>query len=166
EAAAQLGARASALVMVGTAYPMTVSPKLLELCQRDVLAAIDLVNALSNSTHAAKPSHPGPGFSIHGSNRALARRMQRNHRAGNLFLADFSACDAYAGLESAAQRVSSPVTLVLGARDQMTAPQAVAPVAAALKPRVVTLPVGHNLMAEAPDGVLQAIVDALRPAAR
>ena len=166
EAAAQLGARASALVMVGTAYPMTVSPKLLELCQRDVLAAIDLVNALSNSTHAAKPSHPGPGFSIHGSNRALARRMQRNHRAGNLFLADFSACDAYAGLESTAQRVTCPVTLVLGARDQMTAPQAVAPVAAALKPRVVTLPVGHNLMAEAPDGVLQAIVDALRPAAR
>ena len=59
EAAAHLGARASALVMVGTGYPMKVSPKLLELCRRDALAAIDLVNSLSNSTHAAKPSHPG-----------------------------------------------------------------------------------------------------------
>ena len=157
EAAARLGARADALVMVGTAYPMRVSAKLLELCQRDAPAAIDLVNVLSNSTYAAKPSHPGPGFSIHGSNRALMRRMQRGYGAGNLFLADFTACDAYGGLDAAAAQVRCPVTLVLGARDQMTSPQAVAPIITALKPRVVTLPVGHNLMAEAPDGVLSAI---------
>jgi pimeloyl-ACP methyl ester carboxylesterase len=161
EAAAHLGARAGALVMVGTAYPMKVSPKLLELCQRDALAAIDLVNALSNSTHAAKPSHPGPGFSIHGGNRALMRRMQRGYGASNLFLADFTACDAYAGLEAVAAKVSCPVTVVLGARDQMTPSHAAGPIIAALRPRVVTLPVGHNLMAEAPDGVLSAINDAL-----
>lgn len=161
EAAAQLGERASALVMVGTAYPMKVSPKLLELCQRDALAAIDLVNGLSNSTHAAKPSHPGPGFSIHGSNRALMRRMQRGHAPGNLFHDDFKACDAYAGLEAAAPRLKCPVTLVLGARDQMTSPKAVAPIVEALHPRVVTLRVGHNLMAEDPDGVLNAIAAAL-----
>ncbi|HSB24826.1 MAG TPA: alpha/beta hydrolase [Burkholderiaceae bacterium] len=162
EAAARLGARASALIMVGTAYPMKVSPKLLELCQRDVLAAIDLVNALSNSTHAAKPSHPGPGFSIHGSNRALMRRMQRGYAGGNLFMADFSACDAYGGLAATAPRVQCPATLVLGSRDQMTLPQAVAPLVETLKPRVVTLPAGHNLMAEAPDGLLAAINDALQ----
>jgi len=163
EAAARLGERASALIMVGTAYPMKVSPKLLELCQRDVLAAIDLVNALSNSTHAAKPSNPGPGFSTHGANRALMRRMHGGYRAGHLFLADFMACDAYAGLEAAAPRLSSPVTLVLGARDQMAPPRAATPLVEALKPRrVVTLPVGHNLMAEDPDGVLNAINDALK----
>ncbi|HEY2976752.1 MAG TPA: alpha/beta hydrolase, partial [Burkholderiaceae bacterium] len=161
ETAAHLGAQASALVMVGTAYPMKVSPKLLELCQRDALAAIDLVNSLSNSTHAAKPSNPGPGFSIHGGNRALMRRMQRGYGAGNLFHAAFSACDAYGGLDAAAGKVRCPVTLVLGERDQMTSPQAVAPIVAALKARVVTLPVGHNLMAEAPDGVLNAINEAL-----
>jgi len=170
EAAAALGERASALVMVGTAYPMKVSPKLLELCQRDVLAAIDLVNTLSNSTRAAKPSHPAPGFSIHGGNRALMRRMQRVYTAGNLFLADFRACDAYGGLEAVAPRVRCPVTLVLGARDQMAPPQAAAPLAAALRARAVTLPVGHNLMAAAPDGVLQVIDEAVsaarRPAAR
>jgi pimeloyl-ACP methyl ester carboxylesterase len=155
------GTRVTALVMIGTAYPMKVSAKLLELCQRDALAAIDMVNMLSNSTHAAKPSHPGPGFSIHGSNRALARRTQRGYAQGNLFLADFSACDAYDGLDAAAARVRCPVTLVLGSRDQMTSPKAIAPIVAALKPRVVTLPVGHNLMAEAPDGVLNAIRDAV-----
>jgi pimeloyl-ACP methyl ester carboxylesterase len=161
EAAAQLRERASALVMVGAGYPMKVSPKLLALCQRDALAAIDLVNALSNSTHAAKPSHPGPGFSIHSGNRALLRRMQNGHRGGNLFLADFAACDAYAGFEAAAPQVTCPVTLVLGARDQMTPPASASPIVAALAPRVVTLPTGHNLMAEAPDGVLGAITDAL-----
>jgi hypothetical protein len=87
--------------------------------------------------------------------------MQRGYTGGNLFLADFTACDAYAGLEAAARKVTCPATLVLGQRDQMTAPQSVAPIVAALKPRVVTLPVGHNLMAEAPDGVLNAINEAL-----
>jgi len=162
EAAALLGARASALVMVGTAYPMKVSAKLLELCRRDVLAAIDTVNALSNSTHAAKPSSPGPGFVNHGNNRALMRRMHGAYTQGHLFQADFAACDAYAGLDTAAPKVKAPVTLVLGARDQMTMPKAAASVIEALKPRVVTLPVGHNLMAEDPDGVLNAINAALK----
>jgi pimeloyl-ACP methyl ester carboxylesterase len=162
EAAALLGTRASAVVMVGTAYPMKVSPKLLELCQRDVLAAIDLVNALSNSTRAAKPSNPGPGFSTHGINRALMRRMHDGYRAGHLFHTDFSACDAYAGLEAAAPKVKAAVALVLGARDQMTPPKAAAPIVEALKPSVTTLPVGHNLMSEDPDGVLNAIQAALK----
>ncbi len=166
EAAARLGARASALVMVGTAYPMKVSPKLLELCQRDVLAAIDLVNALSNSTHAAKPSNPGPGFSAHGINRALMRRTHAGYRAGHLFHADFAACDAYAGLEAAAPKVKAAVALVLGARDQMTAPKAAAAIIEAFEPRVTTLAVGHNLMSEDPDGVLNAIQAALKQEAK
>jgi pimeloyl-ACP methyl ester carboxylesterase len=162
EAAARLGEHCSALVMIGTAYPMKVSPKLLELCQRDVLAAIDLVNTLSNSTHAAKPSNPGPGFSTHGSNRALMRRLHGAYTQGHLFHADFMACDGYAGLEAAAAKVRCPVTLVLGARDQMAPPKMAAPLVEALKPRVTTLPVGHNLMGEDPDGVLNAIKAALQ----
>jgi pimeloyl-ACP methyl ester carboxylesterase len=163
EAAARLGERATQLIMVGTAYPMKVSPALLEMSQRDPLKAIDLVNALSNSTHSAKPSHPGPGFSIHGGNRALMRRSQRGWSGGNLFLHDFSACDAYAGLDKAASSLRCPTTLILGARDQMTSPKSVASLVAALKPTVVTLPAGHNLMAEAPDGVLDAIRGAVTP---
>lgn len=157
EAAARLGDKASHLVMVGTAYPMKVSAALLEMSQREPLKAIDLVNALSNSTHAAKPSHPGPGFSLHGGNRALMRRMQRGWSGGNLFHHDFAACDAYGGLAPAAAALRCPCTLILGARDQMTSPKAVAPLLAALKPAVVTLPSGHNLMGEVPDGVLDAL---------
>lgn len=157
EAAARLGDRASHLFMIGTAYPMKVGPQLLELSQRDPLAAIDLVNTLSISTIASKPSHPGPGFWLHGGNRALMRRTLRGWPGGNLFHFDFSACNDYAGLEAAAATLRCPTTLVLGSRDQMTSPKAVAPLAAALKPRVVTLPSGHALMAEAPDGLLETL---------
>ena len=121
------------------------------------LQAIDLVNVLSNSTYASKPSCPGPGFSIHGGNRALMRRMLGTYSRGNLFHEDFSACDAYDGLPEASARVECPVTLVLGERDQMTSPKAVAPLMEAFKPQVVRLPCGHNLMAEAPDGMLQTL---------
>jgi pimeloyl-ACP methyl ester carboxylesterase len=163
EAAAALGAAAHQLVMVGSCYPMSVPKALTDLALADPLAAMKRVNATSNSTHAAKPSHPGPGFSIHGGNLALMRRNQQGWRGGNLFHHDFLACDAYQGLESAAQRLHCPATLVLGALDQMTPPKATQPLKQMLKPRVVTLPVGHNLMAEAPDGVLNALLEASAP---
>lgn len=161
EAAARLGDRVSRLFMVGTAYPMKVSDKLLALSLQDPLRAIDLVNALSHSTMAAKPSCPGPGFSLHGGSRALMRRMLQTYPQGNLFHADFTACDRYDGLAPAAAAIRCPVTLILGDRDQMTSPKAVEPLLQALRPSVVRLPAGHDLMGEAPDGVLQAIQQGL-----
>lgn len=162
EAAALLGPRARHVFLIGTAYPMKVSAALLELCQTDVLRAIDLVNSLSLSSHANKPSSPGPGFSVHGGNRALMRRMQDGYPHGNLFLHDFQACDAYDGLEAAASGLRCSSTLILGNKDQMTSPKAVAPLIAALKPQVHTLAAGHNLMAEAPDGVLNVLHQTLK----
>jgi pimeloyl-ACP methyl ester carboxylesterase len=161
EAATHLQDDAHHLVMVGTAYPMRVSPKLLATAREDASRAIDLVNALSHSTHSARPSCPGPGFSIHGGARALMRRMQRGAEPGNLFVDDFSACDAYDGLAAAAPRLRCPVTLVLGTRDQMTSTKAVAPLIDALRPRVIHLPCGHDLMAEAPDALLGVLREAL-----
>ncbi|MBL8327479.1 MAG: alpha/beta hydrolase [Rubrivivax sp.] len=162
EAAARLGERASHLFLIGSAYPMKVSATLLELCRSDVLKAIDLVNNLSLSSHASKPSSPGPGFVLHGGNRALMRRMQAGWTGGNLFLHDFQVCDAYAGLEAAAPQVRCPSTLIAGERDQMTSPKAMAPLIAALQPRVRRLASGHALYAEAPDALLQALLDGLR----
>ena len=148
--------------MVGTAIPDEGVAALLELRQRDALAAIDMVNMLSNSTHRGQTVAPRPGhLDAWQQPRAWRGACRRGYAGGNLFLEDFTACDAYAGLEAAARKVTCPVTLVLGGRDQMTSPQSVAPIVAALKPRVVTLPVGHNLMAEDPDGVLKAIDSAL-----
>lgn len=165
EAASMAPARALTLVMVGTAYPMVVSPALLESAAREPLAAIDNVNAFTHSTLAAKPSHPGPGTWLHGANRTLMRRVQAGDADQNLFLTDFTASDRYRhGLEAAA-RVACTSTLVLGARDQMTSPKLSADIARALRAEVVTLTAGHALMTEAPDALLAVLRTALAPAA-
>jgi len=157
EAAARAPARIERLILVGTAYPMAVSPALLEMGERDPFAAIDSVNALSISTLASKPSYPGPGTWLHGADRILARRLQVAQTEANLFLTDFRVCDRYrVGLEAAA-RVTCPATLVLGARDQMTLPKHASALAEALRARVVTLPTGHSVMSEDPDALLAAV---------
>lgn len=165
EAAARAPERVARLVMVGTAYPMKVSAALLDTARDTPLKAIDMVNAFSISTLAAKPSYPGPGMWLHGSNRALMRRTLNGRRAGgcevNLFHHDFSVCDRYDNGLAAAALVTAATTMILGSHDQMTPPRASREIAAALKARVVQLPSGHSLLAEVPDGVLGALRDAL-----
>ena len=164
EAASRAPGQAHRLVMIGTAYPMAVSPALLDAARNDAFAAIDSVNAFSHSTLAGKPSYPGPGTWLHGAGRALMRRMQGARPGRNLFVDDFEACDRYAGGLDAASRIACPVTLVLGARDQMTGPTQAASIATALRARVVTLAAGHALMSEAPDALLAAVRAAIGPA--
>jgi pimeloyl-ACP methyl ester carboxylesterase len=161
EAAARAPERTLHLVMIGTAYPMAVSPALLESARTDPFAAIDSVNAFSHSTLAGKPSYPGPGMWLHGSNRTLMRRVQSAQRETNLFDIDFQVCNRYANGLEAAQRVTCSATLVLGARDQMTGPKHTAGIAAALHAETVVVPAGHALMTEAPDALLVALRAAL-----
>jgi pimeloyl-ACP methyl ester carboxylesterase len=155
--------RASALVMVGTAYPMKVSDALLTTSRERPQQAIDMVTAFSHSIASAKPSWPGPGAWLRGGSTALKRRIQARQPALNLFEHDFKLCDAYANAEAAAARVTCPVTLILGALDQMTSPRQTASLEAWLKPRVHRLPAGHEIMAEAPDAMLAALRGALQP---
>ena len=61
----------------------------------------------------------------------------------------------------AAEKVRCPVTFVLGERDQMTTPKHTREIAKALRAHIVTLPAGHTLMTEVPDGVLNALREAL-----
>jgi pimeloyl-ACP methyl ester carboxylesterase len=157
EAAARAPERITRLVLLGAAYPMKVSDALLNTARDAPLKAIDMVNALSISTPASKPSYPGPGMWVHGSNRALMRNTQQAQQALNLFEHDFRLCDAYAGGAAAMAKVSCPSTLIVGERDQMTPPKATRELAAALKAKVVTVPTGHHLMAEAPDAVLAGL---------
>jgi pimeloyl-ACP methyl ester carboxylesterase len=161
EAAARAAARATRLVMMGTAYPMKVSQALLDLSRDDPLAAIELVTTLSYSTLATKPGYPGPGVWTRGGGRALSRLVLAAQGDAQLYHRDFAACDNYRlGLEAAA-KVTAPTTLVLGSRDQMTSPKAAGEMAAALKARVERVEAGHVLMAEAPDAVLRALRNGL-----
>ncbi|RVT54310.1 alpha/beta fold hydrolase [Rubrivivax albus] len=162
ETAGQAPGRVSRLVMMGTAYPMRVSEALLATAQAEPLKAIDMVNAWSHATHAAKPSFPGPGMWLHGSNRALMRRMQAGCTGTNLFHHEFSVCDRYRGGEAAAAKVDCPVHFVLGRSDQMTMPKAARTLAEALKAQIHEVDGGHNMMAEQPGLVLMALQQAIR----
>jgi pimeloyl-ACP methyl ester carboxylesterase len=160
EAAARAPELAAGLVMLGTAYPMKVSDALLATARDEPARAIAMVNAFSHSSHAAKPSYPGPGAWLHGANSALMHRIQ-DGAEGNLFEHDFRVCDAYAnGLEAAA-KVRCPAHLILGRRDVMTPPRAAKELAAALRATVTQIDAGHALMQEAPDAVLAALRRAL-----
>ena len=164
QAAAAAPARCTHLVMVGTAYPMKVSEALLNTAKEQPLQAINMVNTFSISTMASKPSFPGPGMWLHGANQVLMRRIQDKAQRTlgiNLFAHDFGLCDRYTGGVQAAGLVRCPVTFILGASDQMTTPNASRELASLLKATVNTLPAGHHLMAEAPDGVLNALRTAL-----
>jgi pimeloyl-ACP methyl ester carboxylesterase len=164
QAAATAPQRTVQLWMLGTAYPMQVSPALLQSALETPMAAIDMVVNWSHSSLAAKPSYPGPGVWLRGAGRALMQQVLQGEAAGGqpIFHTDFAACAAYAGGEAAAERLTCPVHLVLGDADQMTPPRAAAELAKRLKAQVHTVSAGHALMAEAPDAVLAALRSTLR----
>ncbi len=161
EMAARAPQRIHRLVMVGTAYPMKVSDGLLNAAANTPGAGMDMVNAFSLSTIAAKPSYPGPGMWLHGGNRQLMGQVQAGNDQANVFSHDFQLCNAYANGLQAAALVQCPVHFVLGAADQMTSPKTTREIAAALKAQVHLVPGGHALMQEQPDAVLAALRKAL-----
>ncbi|MBP9904595.1 MAG: alpha/beta hydrolase [Rhodoferax sp.] len=167
EAAARLGARVSHLVLVGTAHPMRVSATLLDASINAPEEAIKLVNVFSRSTLAPPPSALGPGTWVYGASIALARRVLASNREVNVFHRGFVACDSYRNGEQAITRITCPVLFVLGAQDQMTPPRSAQSLVNAARGagktvQVVSLPVGHQQMTEAPEQTLAALTVFLR----
>jgi pimeloyl-ACP methyl ester carboxylesterase len=167
EAAAQAPERVTHLALVGTAYPMLVSPALLDAAKNDPQRGIALVNQFSHALLAPPPSSLGPGTWILGSSRALMRRVLASNPSANVFFTGFQACNDYADGAAAMAAVAQsgcPVLFLLGAADQMTPPKAAKSLQQlAPKGRLVTVAAGHALMAEAPDAVLVALRDFLTP---
>lgn len=158
ETAFRAPSRVERLALVGTAYPMKVSDMLLDAALHEEQQAIDMVNIWSHSTLAHKPSCPGPGFSVMGGSQRLMQRIAQCNPA-KVFHTDFSACNAYANGETAAQAAACPALLLLGKRDLMTMPKATGVLRKSLKDcRVVELEnCGHDLMAEQPDAALDTL---------
>ncbi|HEY1042487.1 MAG TPA: alpha/beta hydrolase [Telluria sp.] len=157
EAAFRAPQRVSGLALLGSTYPMRVSEALLETAKNDEPAAIDMVNIWSHSSLAQKPSCPGPGFWTMGMAQRLMQRMSARNPA-QLFFTDFTACNAYANGEAAAASVACPTLLVQGSRDVMTPPRSARQLAASIgDAKVVTVDAGHQMMAEQPDAVLDAL---------
>lgn len=164
EAAARMPRRVSYLVLVGVAFPMKVSPVLLEASQNDPEKAIAMVNTFSHSTLAPPPSALGPGTWLYGGSRALMRRVLASNPRVNVFYTGFKACDSYAGGDAAMAQVEAPTLFVLGQYDQMTPPKAAQSlIRGARHGQVTTVPGGHAMMLEAPDAVLAAMRSFLAP---
>jgi pimeloyl-ACP methyl ester carboxylesterase len=167
--ALEAGARApelvSQLVLVGTAFPMKVSPALLDTSLREPMKALEMVNIFSRATLAPPPSALGPGTWVYGASLALGRRVLASNPRVNLFHTGFSACDHYANGEAAMAQVTCPVLFVLGSFDQMTRPEAAQGlIKKANNAQVVLLPGGHHQMNETPQQMLAALTGFLRGA--
>jgi len=166
EAASRLQERVSHLVLVGTAFPMKVSPALIEASLNEPMKALTMINVFSRSTLAAPPSALGPGTWVYGANMALGRRVLASNPRVNVFHRGFKACDSYANGETAIGQITCPVLFVLGALDQMTPAKAAQGLIGKAREsgktvRIATLPVGHHQMTETPDETLFAIRDFL-----
>ncbi len=166
EAAAQLKARVSHLVLVGTAYPMKVSQVLLDAALNEPMKALKMINVFSRSTLAAPPSALGPGTWVYGASMALGRRVLASNPKVNVFHRGFKACDSYANGDKAIAQISCPVLFLLGAQDQMTQAKAAQPLITKAREsgktvQLVSLPVGHHQMTEAPEETLMAMRDFL-----
>lgn len=163
EAAGKAPGRVSHLVLVGTAFPMKVSPALLDGSRDTPLKAIEMVNVFSHSMLAPPPSALGPGTWLYGSSRALMRRVLASNTRVNLFHRGFKACDDYRGGEAAMAKVTAPVLFVLGKSDQMTLVKMAQPlISAARNAKVAMVEGGHQMMVEGPDSTLFAIRDFLK----
>lgn len=167
EAASRLKERVSHLVLVGTAYPMKVSQALLDAALNEPMKALTMVNVFSRSTLAAPPSSLGPGTWVYGASMALGRRVLASNTKTNVFHRGFKACDSYANGDNAIAQITCPVLFVLGAQDQMTQAKAAQPLIAKARAsgktvQLVSVPVGHHQMTEAPEETLFALRDFLK----
>ena len=159
QAAAEHPSRVSQLVMVGTAYPMRVSPALLENSLNAPEKAIHMVNVFSHSTLAPPPSALGPGTWLLGGSKALMRRVLASNPHENIFNIGFKACDQYDQGEAAMAKVTCPTLFLLGQKDQMTTPKAAQSlIRLAQDGQVVQVNAGHQLMVEAPEEALKAML--------
>ena len=159
EASHRAPGRVRGLAMLGTTYPMKVSDALLATSRDDENTAIDMVNIWSHSSIAHKPSSPAPGFSVMGGARRLMQRMSAINPE-QLFHTDFSACNAYANGEAAAQAAACPTVFIFGSKDMMTPPRSTRMLTGAIAHgKIVTVDAGHSLMSEQPDAVLDALID-------
>ncbi len=168
EAASRLKDRVSHLALIGTAFPMKVSPALLESSLNEPEKALRMINVFSRSTLAPPPSALGPGTWVFGASMALGRRVLASNKEVNVFHRGFNACDQYANGLQAMDHTTCPVLFIVGEQDQMTTPKAAQSLInqariAGKNFSVVNVPVGHHQMNEAPEPTLAALRKFLTP---
>lgn len=163
------GLRITHLALVGTAFPMKVSPALLDASLNQPMKAIEMVNTFSHSLLAPPPSALGPGTWLYGGSRALMRRVLASNTRENVFHTGFKACDSYEGAFLAVNRLiagieyaQTAILFIVGSADQMTTPKAAQSLIDKLpEAKVARVSGGHAMMTEAPEETLIALQEFL-----
>lgn len=150
--------RYRSVALMGTAYPMSVGPALLNAAEANDHAAIDMITLFGHSESSRLGHNPIAGISVMNVGEALLERA-----APGVLHNDLAACNHYAEGEQAASAAgASSVTLVIGVDDKMTLPKGGRALAALIAgSRVIELKnCGHMLLAEQPEAALQAMLEA------
>lgn len=154
ETALRHPARVGRLSLIGSSLPMPVADMLLEAARTNEPKAVAMVNGWSHSQAALMGGNTVPGLWMTGVNRRLMERQKRG-----VFAVDLAACNAYVRDPASLADVACPTLLIAGNADRMTPLKAGKALAAAIPGARLTVldGSGHALMAERPDGVLDAL---------
>jgi len=160
EAAALLAERVRGLVLLAAASALPVNDQLLRAARETPAEAHRLITAWALGPDAKRGGNAVPGLWLSNGSLALLAR----NRPGVL-AADFEACNRWSSGLEAARRVRCPTLVVIGANDVMTPPRAGRQLAQEITgaKTVMIANCGHTLMAEAPDAVLDALIDFFAP---
>lgn len=135
---------------------MPVADLLLDAARDDEPRAAAMVNGWSYSPQGQIGGNTVPGLWMLGMNERLMARQQPG-----VFHTDLAACNAYTLPLESLTALICPVLVIAGGADRMTPLKATRALTTAIPGgRLTVLPgSGHALMAERPDGVLDALWD-------
>lgn len=163
EAAAAMPDRVTRVALLGTSLAMPVNDALLTAARDKPEQAHQMITTWSLGPRAKVGGNPAPGMWMSGGTMALLGR----NRPGTLYAA-FNACNLWKTGPEAAARVTCPALVLIGASDSMTPPKIGRALADKIAgSQIVTIAgSGHMMMYEAPDAVLDALIDFFGSAAR
>ncbi len=162
ETTARYPGRIQALALLGVAAEMPVHPRLLSAAEEGHLAAVNMIIGWGFGRRAHRGGNPAPGMWMTGGSGRLVER-ELTDALGT----DLAACAAYEGAVAAAEKVTCPTLLLMGAVDRMTPPRGARSLAEGIGDcRSVVLPgAGHMMMVESPRETLSALREFLEETA-
>jgi pimeloyl-ACP methyl ester carboxylesterase len=158
EAAATYPDRISKLMLVGAAPSMPVHPALVDAASKDDWLAEELMTSWGHGDGGHRGGNKANGIWMKGTALSVFGNSENQ-----LIYNDLSACANYATGLDAAAKISCPTLLIAGKDDKMTPARQGAKLAGIIPDsRYELLPVGHMMMSEAPNQVLDFMIDFLK----
>jgi pimeloyl-ACP methyl ester carboxylesterase len=150
ELASMVGKRVQKMALLGTAFPMEVSPVLLNAAAEDLKSAKEMVTLWGHGASAYQGGNTVPGINIMKS----AYRLLERSKPGALFN-DLNACNEYQNGMTAAEKVSARTLIIAGKEDKMTPINSSMGLMDAIKNSSIAMieKAGHMLLNEQPEAV-------------